>query len=125
MAPFSQTSTALKSLPSSRQTVGRIAVTTGAGGGAREVLGGGHGVGDEARLEQQVVGEIAGEKQLGEQQDVSALPGSVGQRLFRQRQVLRDGADRGVELRERDAKTVGHLKNPRRENAARLIRSPR
>ncbi len=95
---------------------------SGAAGRLRKGVRSLDGIGDELRLEQQVLREVPGQEQLGQQQDVCLRGNCLGQRLAAEFQIGGQRPDLGVELRQRDAKSIGHLGS--RKCGARLSPSP-
>ena len=61
----------------------------------------------ERRLEHEVLGHIAGDEQLGKDDQVGALPGRGGARAAHFLGIAGDVADSRIELRERDGEAVG------------------
>jgi hypothetical protein len=62
----------------------------------------------ESRLQHQVLGEIAGQHELGRQHEVGALPPCLGPRRAHLGKVSGDVADLGIELSERDFEGIRH-----------------
>jgi hypothetical protein len=89
----------------------------------RERLDGGTAGGLEGRLEHEVLGRIAGDEQLGENDQIGALPGRGRTRPAHLFGIAGHIADGRIELRERDRETVGgagvHSKDVARRLACR------
>ena len=95
-----------------------LAVAAFAGVGGRV-----HGVFDEARLEEQILGEVAREEQLRQHEDVGLRIGGLLQGVGRELEIGRKRSNLGVELRQGDAEPVGHWADPF-EIAGTISRSP-
>ena len=66
------------------------------------------GVLNEARLEQQVLGKVARQEQLGKHDDVGAGAHRLRDRLAGKPEIVRERPDMRVELRQGYAKSIGH-----------------
>ena len=69
---------------------------------ARERLEGGDGLVDERRAQQQVLGRVAADRELGEGDEVGVALGGAARGVEDQRAVAREVADGAVDLGERD-----------------------
>ena len=74
-------------------------------------------VGEEVLLQQQVLGRVAGDRQLGEEDHLGSRAARAAQAVADLRLVAGDVADDGVDLGQRDAQGAGHVageSSPRR-----------
>ena len=80
------------------------------GGVGRQIGDRRHAGGLERRLEHQVLRRIAGDEELGEEDQVGPERGGAGARLTGAGDVAGDVADGRVELGEGDLEAVGHAR---------------
>ena len=62
----------------------------------------------EGRLEHQILGRVAGDIELGKEDEVGAAGRGIVARRPRRGEIGLHGAHGRIELRERDGQTVGH-----------------